>query len=117
MEEDYEEEAYSIYRHPAVQVSVHSVEYPPIGLDLNTPGSGWADILARARRSHGRMQVHIMRVPEGRSARFWAIPLRTADSRVHELIHRFATKTIRRNDEFIQELEAIWEGDDHVEIY
>ncbi|KAF8194002.1 hypothetical protein K438DRAFT_2130619 [Mycena galopus ATCC 62051] len=134
IEEAYEKELYSIYRQqtnvmirdpdgspltlfdytiPAVKVSVHSVQSPPIGLDLQAAGSGWGDILARACRSHGRFQVHIMRVPEGRSTRFWAIPLRATDSKVHELIHQFAAKTIRHRGEFIQELEAIWVGDDH----
>ncbi|KAJ7479024.1 hypothetical protein FB451DRAFT_1450718 [Mycena latifolia] len=46
-------------------------------------GAEWADTVARAARSGGRMTIHVMRVRKGSMATDWVIPLRTNDPVVH----------------------------------
>ncbi|KAJ7175179.1 hypothetical protein C8R43DRAFT_943447 [Mycena crocata] len=58
-------------------ISVHALESdsPPV-LDLYAYGAEWQDSIARARRSGGRMELHVVRMQQGRSApRYVLIPL------------------------------------------
>ncbi|KAJ7844883.1 hypothetical protein B0H14DRAFT_3685535 [Mycena olivaceomarginata] len=41
------------------------------------------------RKSHGRMQLHLVRVVGGRDARIWVIPLRASSPRPHDALRRW----------------------------
>jgi hypothetical protein len=66
------------YTYNPARKSVHSVADSPMVETLHGLGkSEWTDIVARAARSRGRIQLHVMQVPQGSSTRFWVVPLRT----------------------------------------
>ncbi|KAF7324271.1 MYND-type domain-containing protein [Mycena sanguinolenta] len=78
------------YTYVPVQITVHSVADSPITDTLNKMGAEWADLVSRAERSRGRMQLHIIKVPDGIDTRLWAIPLRTSSSQVYDAVHDLA---------------------------
>ncbi|KAJ6454156.1 hypothetical protein C8R45DRAFT_944747 [Mycena sanguinolenta] len=84
----------------------------------NDFGAEWANILERVRNSRGRMQLHVMRVPEGNQTRLWVIPLRTSSSHVHD---DDALRDLAKNfqeEQVMAELEDILDGNgDRVEIH
>ncbi|KAJ7637274.1 hypothetical protein DFH06DRAFT_1219298 [Mycena polygramma] len=51
---------------------------------VNRLGGEWADYVSRAAKSGGRMQLHIMRVRDGRFQRQWLFPLRSASPEIFE---------------------------------
>jgi hypothetical protein len=57
---------------------------------LNELGSEWVNIVARAASSQGRIQLHVMKVPEGSNTRLWVVPLRTNSSQRHDALLELA---------------------------
>ncbi|KAJ7509236.1 hypothetical protein B0H11DRAFT_2216934 [Mycena galericulata] len=57
---------------------------------VNDDSGFWADIVARASLSSGRMSLDIMRVPEGRGSRDLVIPLRRSTSEVPDALKMIA---------------------------
>ncbi|KAJ7198424.1 hypothetical protein B0H12DRAFT_1226215 [Mycena haematopus] len=82
------------YTHGVAQISVHSAANPLssnlTSSDLKQAGSEWAEILSRASRSGVRLQLHVIRVPEGRDKRIFVIPLRTNSPQVYDALRQLA---------------------------
>ncbi|KAJ7247072.1 hypothetical protein C8J57DRAFT_1241222 [Mycena rebaudengoi] len=105
--------------HP-VQISVQSVMNSHTSDDLKNVGSEWAEILSRAGRSVGRVQLHVIRVPEGSDTRLLVIPLRTNSSQVHDALRQLARSipTGFKEEDISGEVERILEhAVDLVEIH
>ncbi|KAJ6571144.1 hypothetical protein B0H19DRAFT_1064260 [Mycena capillaripes] len=67
------------------EISIKPIEDAD-GLEL---GPHWIQDVARAERSHGRIQLHVMRVGQAPTIH-WLIPLRARTSRVHDELRRMA---------------------------
>ncbi|KAF7364235.1 Ankyrin repeat-containing protein [Mycena sanguinolenta] len=79
------------YTVTPVEISVQPVADSLLAATLNTTVRvEWTNILDRVRNSHGRMHLHVMRVPEGNTPRTWVIPLRASNSRVHDALCELA---------------------------
>jgi len=78
------------YTHNLVRISVDSVVNSLTSDDLKKAGSEWTDILSRANRSVGRVQLHVIRVSEGSDTRVLVIPLRTNSPQIHDALRRLA---------------------------
>jgi hypothetical protein len=105
--------------HP-VQISVQSVMNSHTSDELKNVGSEWAEILSRAGRSVGRVQLHVIRVPEGSDTRLLVIPLRTNSSQVHDALRQLARSipTGFKEEDISGEVERILEhAVDLVEIH
>ncbi|KAJ6565504.1 hypothetical protein DFH09DRAFT_1157525 [Mycena vulgaris] len=107
------------YTDNLVQISVQSVVNSHTSDDLKKVGSEWAEILSRAGRSVGRIQLHVIRVPEGSDTRLLVIPLRTNSSQVHDALRQLARSIPTGSKEDISgEVERILEhAVDLVEIH
>ncbi|KAJ7021169.1 hypothetical protein C8F04DRAFT_1141765 [Mycena alexandri] len=84
-----------------VQISVESVVDSPISHTLQGggPNSEWMNILARAEASHGRMHLHVAKVPEGSLTHVWVIPLRTNSPQIHEALFQLGNSVSADYDE------------------
>ncbi|KAF8212783.1 hypothetical protein K438DRAFT_1751213 [Mycena galopus ATCC 62051] len=103
----------AIAESPSSQISVRPLGASPITDTRKETGLEWKNLLSRV---HGRMQLHVMRVPEFHDMRrvpkiyrklaevipakgwgtyLWAIPLRGSDSRVHRGLR--ATRWLNRH--------------------
>ncbi|KAJ6456726.1 hypothetical protein C8R45DRAFT_1222051 [Mycena sanguinolenta] len=79
------------YTYLPVKISVHPIAESPITDTLNKIGAEWMDIVSRAERSCGRMQLHVVQVPEGiDTPRLWVIPLRSSSSQIYDAIRELA---------------------------
>ncbi|KAF8171161.1 hypothetical protein K438DRAFT_1982156 [Mycena galopus ATCC 62051] len=108
------------YTDNQVQISVHSVVNSHIANDLKRVGSEWSEILSRASRSVGRVQLHVIRVPEGSETRLLVIPLRTNSSQIHDALRELARviPTDSKEEDISDEVERILEqAVDVVEIH
>lgn len=61
---------------------------------LRKAGAEWELTVARAARSQGRITVHVMRAYEGKSGRYWVLPLRSTTGEVHEQLKRIAADAV-----------------------
>ncbi|KAJ7670093.1 hypothetical protein DFH06DRAFT_1125488 [Mycena polygramma] len=50
----------------------------------------WDDLVSRARRSMGRMHLHVIKIVLGTSRRCWVVPQRTSHSGVHDTLRALA---------------------------
>ncbi|KAJ7138578.1 hypothetical protein C8R46DRAFT_1201116 [Mycena filopes] len=77
-----------------VDVEVHAIPDSQAARALKAQAPyEWADIVARARNSGGRMHVHVMRVPAGAGEgvmRYWVVPLRSNSAAIHETLRLMA---------------------------
>ncbi|KAJ6496199.1 hypothetical protein C8R45DRAFT_1132081 [Mycena sanguinolenta] len=80
------------YTYTTVQISVHSIADSPVTDTLNRMGTEWTDLVSRAKRSRGRMQLHVIKVSEGIDTRLWVTPLRTSSSQVYDAVREVAIK-------------------------
>lgn len=84
------------YMYVPVQIDVHSVVDSPLAARLSELGAEWTDILRRLRLSDGRLQLHVLEIPEGRHGRLWVVPVRTE---IHEKIqHQLASSLMAEED-------------------
>ncbi|KAJ6540550.1 hypothetical protein B0H19DRAFT_1269120 [Mycena capillaripes] len=110
--DDYHEQRASIYKHQIpflaqhsldgpiftlfdytsfpLKVSVHTGAESPIADALGDLGPEWMHIISRAANSGGRIQLHVIRVPEGNNSRFWVVPLRTNNTQSYHALHCLA---------------------------
>ncbi|KAJ7446021.1 hypothetical protein B0H11DRAFT_395259 [Mycena galericulata] len=73
--------------------SVHSLAEESSVLEtLRKAGREWEDTVARAERSQGRLAIHVMRVRDGGTGRYWVIPLRSRTGRTHERLKHIAAE-------------------------
>ncbi|KAJ7015945.1 hypothetical protein C8F04DRAFT_1204164, partial [Mycena alexandri] len=97
-----------------VQISVESVVDLPISHTLQGggPDSEWMHILARAEASHGRMHLHVAKVPEGSLTHVWVIPLRTNSPQIHEALFQLGNSVSADYDEeeIVEEVGKILEN-------
>ncbi|KAJ6550262.1 hypothetical protein B0H19DRAFT_1074124 [Mycena capillaripes] len=87
------------YRHLQVDISVH----PLVGLETDALGSPtgsaeWKNDVARAVKSDGKLEIHVMVIPEGIRARYLVVPLHTNSSREHATLARLASFRPRPGD-------------------
>ncbi|KAJ7628130.1 hypothetical protein DFH06DRAFT_723085 [Mycena polygramma] len=76
------------FTHNPVQISIQPFPDSPLANYLDELGAEWSNIVARAVSSRGRLHLHVMLVPQSTKQRFWVVPLRTNNSRIHdELLH------------------------------
>jgi hypothetical protein len=78
------------YTYTPVQITVESTADSSLAETLNELGSEWVNIVARAASSRGRIQLHVMKVPEGSNTRLWVVPLRTNSSQRHDALLELA---------------------------
>ncbi|KAF7364183.1 MYND-type domain-containing protein [Mycena sanguinolenta] len=78
------------YTYTTVQISVHSIADSPFTDTLNSMGTEWTDMVSRAKRSHGCMQLHVIKVSEGIDTRLWVTPLRTSSSQIYDAVRELA---------------------------
>ncbi|KAJ6471901.1 hypothetical protein C8R45DRAFT_1104125 [Mycena sanguinolenta] len=105
------------YESTPVQISVRSM--PDLGVS-DVVEEEWKYFVDRVGHSHGRMQLHVMRVPEGSTVRIWMIPLRSNTSQVHDAILELAEATPHKYDEDViaNKIRAILDnGKDLMEIH
>ncbi|KAJ7663248.1 hypothetical protein DFH06DRAFT_1128578 [Mycena polygramma] len=69
-----------------------TAEYDALSATRHIWAAEWAHNEERARRSAGRMTVHLMRLREGDLARSMIVPLRTSSSVVHEGLRGIAAE-------------------------
>ncbi|KAJ7213069.1 hypothetical protein GGX14DRAFT_696952 [Mycena pura] len=108
------------YTHNLLRISVGSAVNSLISDDLKKAGSEWTDILSRASRSAGRVQLHVIRVSEGSDTRLWVIPLRTNSPQVHNALRQLARSIPAgsKHEDISHEVERILEDVvDLVEIH
>ncbi|KAJ7300742.1 hypothetical protein DFH08DRAFT_997814 [Mycena albidolilacea] len=88
---------YFDYMYDPVDISVHSVADSPTADALDAVGPEWADMVARARRSRGRMELHVMQVPDDDKTRFWVpceIPVDSDEKAIESEIDRILDDTV-----------------------
>ncbi|KAJ7906127.1 hypothetical protein B0H13DRAFT_2021555 [Mycena leptocephala] len=71
----------------------YTVPFLPVQVALGQPDGGdtaWADCSARAARSRGRMQMHLVKVKDGSSTRHLVFPLRSTTGEVVAALRRLA---------------------------
>ncbi|KAJ7128771.1 hypothetical protein C8R43DRAFT_1027119 [Mycena crocata] len=80
------------YTNGPVDISVHPLESESARVqELRAYGAEWEYSVARARRSGGRMVLHVVRTQQGRAApRYVLVPLRKTGSGVDTLLEEFA---------------------------
>jgi hypothetical protein len=74
-------------------------------------GAEWLDMVARAVKSRGRIELHVVLVSEGDDrTRYWVVPFRTNSTRVHDDLLRLAPADC--DEEYIEdEVETILQVD------
>ncbi|KAJ7113653.1 hypothetical protein C8R44DRAFT_741235 [Mycena epipterygia] len=77
-----------------LQIEVHSVAHSPLSTVLQEAGEEWTDFIARAARSEGRFQLHVMRVLDGTATPHWVIPLRCSSSYMFDHLRDLAQQPI-----------------------
>ncbi|KAJ7479497.1 hypothetical protein FB451DRAFT_1239105 [Mycena latifolia] len=97
------------------------------GIEITAPfaGRAWTEVLSRAARSHGKMEIHLLFVSSGGMARFFLVPLRTNSSAMHEALKKLAkdipagANTSRILPELTRKIQALVddEGEDVVRIH
>ncbi|KAJ6470168.1 hypothetical protein DFH09DRAFT_1344555 [Mycena vulgaris] len=103
-----------------VEIDVHSIVDSPVALVLQEAGTEWADLVARAARSEGRIHLHVVSLLDGWSARLWVVPLRTSSSAIHGrlrvLVARISPEHTKA--EISDEIDSVFGDDlDVVEIH
>ncbi|KAJ7138583.1 hypothetical protein C8R46DRAFT_1361666 [Mycena filopes] len=75
-----------------VEIEVHAVPKSQVARALKAQApQEWADIVARALNSDGRMQLHVMRVHSGVEAtRYWVVPFRSNSAAIHDTLRSMA---------------------------
>ncbi|KAJ7923925.1 hypothetical protein B0H13DRAFT_1864403 [Mycena leptocephala] len=76
----------------------YTVPFLLVQVALGQPDGGdsaWADCSARAARSRGRMQMHLVKVKDGSSTRHLVFPLRSTTGEVVAGLRRIAADTWR----------------------
>ncbi|KAF7364270.1 MYND-type domain-containing protein [Mycena sanguinolenta] len=91
------------YTYTPVQISVHPITNSPITDALSRMGTEWTDLVSRAKRSRGRMQLHVIQVSEGIDTRLWVTPLRTSSSVVRDAVRELAMSLPADYDEELLE--------------
>ncbi|KAJ6462424.1 hypothetical protein C8R45DRAFT_1080562 [Mycena sanguinolenta] len=94
------------YTYTPVDISVHPITDSPVTDALNGMGAEWMDMVSRTKRSHGCMQLHVIKVSDGGDTRLWVTPLRTSSSRIYDAVRELAKKLPRDYDSDDEEL---WE--------
>jgi hypothetical protein len=69
----------TLFNYCTIQLSleVHSATESAVAADLRREDGEWTDMVARAARSEGRMQLHVVRIIEGNMVRYFVVPIRT----------------------------------------
>ncbi|KAK7058185.1 hypothetical protein R3P38DRAFT_3253164 [Favolaschia claudopus] len=76
--------------HP--KMSVESVTNSETVYELEQAGaSEWASFVSRARASRMHMQLHVVKIAEGKQHRFWVVPLRCSSSFVYKEVEAMAS--------------------------
>ncbi|KAJ6452690.1 hypothetical protein C8R47DRAFT_1168963 [Mycena vitilis] len=100
-----------------VQISATSVaHWPAAAFRRHTMGPEWKDMVARAAKTWGRIQLCVMVVPEGNNnTRLWVVPLRMESSKLSDALLDLGSNVPYECDEefFADEVEAI--VDEHYE--
>ncbi|KAJ7271422.1 hypothetical protein B0H12DRAFT_1303365 [Mycena haematopus] len=94
------------YTHSPVKISVgNSLSL----IDPKKVGSEWTKNFSRTSRSRGRIQLHIIRVPEGNDTRLFVIPLRTNSAQIHDALRQLAQSipTGSKEEDVSDEVEGI----------
>jgi hypothetical protein len=88
------------YSKLPLQIEIHSATDSTMATILGHTGQEWSNSIARATKSAGRYQLHVMQVLEGMTGpRLFVVPLRTSSSKVHNLIRELSVKTAARSTE------------------
>lgn len=72
------------------RISIHSAVDSSTAEFLQDMTPEWTDIVERAARGGGQVQIHVIKVPQGSAMRFWVIPLRTNHPQFHNALCLFA---------------------------
>ncbi|KAK7013836.1 hypothetical protein R3P38DRAFT_3575274 [Favolaschia claudopus] len=62
------------------------------GYTKNLQGPEWTNILARVRKSHGRMQLHVVNVVDGENDSLWVVPLRSSSAYIHKGVRELVSR-------------------------
>ncbi|KAK7058182.1 hypothetical protein R3P38DRAFT_3253162 [Favolaschia claudopus] len=62
------------------------------GYTKNLQGPEWTNILARVRKSHGRMQLHVVNVVDGENDRLWVVSLRSSSAYIHKGVRELVSR-------------------------
>ncbi|KAJ7802334.1 hypothetical protein B0H14DRAFT_3488561 [Mycena olivaceomarginata] len=88
------------YSKLPLQIEIHSATDSTMATILGHTGQEWSNSIARATKSAGRYQLHVMQVLDGMTGpRLFVVPLRTSSSKVHDLIRELSVKTAARSTE------------------
>ncbi|KAJ7898082.1 hypothetical protein B0H13DRAFT_2521086 [Mycena leptocephala] len=88
------------YSKLPLQIEIHSATDSTMATILGHTGQEWPNSIARATKSAGRYQLHVMQVLDGMTGpRLFVVPLRTSSSKVHNLIRELSVKTAARSTE------------------
>ncbi|KAK7058177.1 hypothetical protein R3P38DRAFT_2681268 [Favolaschia claudopus] len=80
------------------RVSIQSSDESSLAESFNAAGPEWADICARARTSHGRMQIHVVHIAEGKSTLTWVVPLRSSTAYLHNALTDIADNVEKQTE-------------------
>lgn len=72
------------------QISIQPFPGSPLADTLDGLSPEWSNIVARAVSSRGRLNLHVLLVPQGPVRRFWVVPLRTSSSRIYDALLQLA---------------------------
>ncbi|KAJ7105014.1 hypothetical protein C8R44DRAFT_746254 [Mycena epipterygia] len=97
-----------------LQIEVHSVAHSPLSTVLQEAGEEWTDFIARAARSEGRFQLHVMRVLDGTATPHWVIPLRCSSSYMFDHLRDLVQQPI--NEGIMDEISDLLEEDQDVVV-
>ncbi|KAJ7092157.1 hypothetical protein C8R44DRAFT_954537 [Mycena epipterygia] len=97
-----------------LQIEVHSAAHSPLSTVLQEAGEEWTDFIARAVRSEGRFQLHVMRVLDGTATPHWVIPLRCSGSYMFDHLRDLAQQPI--NEGIMDEISDLLEEDQDVVV-
>ncbi|KAJ7438366.1 hypothetical protein B0H11DRAFT_2254649 [Mycena galericulata] len=68
-----------------VKIEIHSATDSPLAAILLSIGEEWTDMVARAKRSDGRLHLHVVRAFQSREIiRYWVVPLRTETANIRD---------------------------------
>ncbi|KAJ7440217.1 hypothetical protein B0H11DRAFT_2353802 [Mycena galericulata] len=83
-----------------VKIEIHSATDSPLAAILLAIGEEWTDMVARAKRSNGRLHLHVVRAFQSREIiRYWVVPLRTETANLRDKLRELVplVPTIMQN--------------------
>ncbi|KAJ7508190.1 hypothetical protein B0H11DRAFT_2308406 [Mycena galericulata] len=93
-----------------LKIEVHSGIDSALATRLLEAGDEWVDMVARAARSNGRLDLHVIKVLQGQTKRHWVVPLRTTSSNIHDGLWRLLTMApVQDTDVIERELAPVLE--------